>query len=151
MCRQMPCKNITACGSSPFAHAFVFFVDRIKSLLNFWSSICFYVLPNDPMRYSVVEVNLANERSTSTNGELPDQLRANPAVEPPTLARPKASDMAGRPLFQPPQRMQRSFLKWRRRIQVHTYIHTYILYWLVPTGLFRVNFTLQNYKPSSWQ
>ena len=29
------------------------------------------------------------------------------------------------------------------------YIHTYILYWLVPTGLFRVNFTLQNYKPSS--
>ena len=31
------------------------------------------------------------------------------------------------------------------------YIHTYILYWLVPTGLFRVNFTLQNYKPSTWQ
>ena len=29
------------------------------------------------------------------------------------------------------------------------YIHTYILYWLVPTGLFRVNFTLQNYKPST--
>ena len=33
--------------------------------------------------------------------------------------------------------------------QLHTYIHTYILYWLVPTGLFRVNFTLQNYKPST--
>ena len=32
--------------------------------------------------------------------------------------------------------------------QTQTYIHTYILYWLVPTGLFRVNFTLQNYKPS---
>ena len=31
----------------------------------------------------------------------------------------------------------------------NTYIHTYILYWLVPTGLFRVNFTLQNYKPST--
>ena len=29
------------------------------------------------------------------------------------------------------------------------YIHTYILYWLVPTGLFRINFTLQNYKPST--
>ena len=29
------------------------------------------------------------------------------------------------------------------------YIHTYILYWLVPAGLFRVNFTLQNYKPST--
>ena len=27
---------------------------------------------------------------------------------------------------------------------LHTYIHTYILYWLVPTGLFRVNFTLLN-------
>ena len=28
-------------------------------------------------------------------------------------------------------------------ITYDTYIHTYILYWLVPTGLFRVNFTLQ--------
>ena len=26
---------------------------------------------------------------------------------------------------------------------IHTYIHTYILYWLLPTGLFRVNFILQ--------
>ena len=25
-----------------------------------------------------------------------------------------------------------------KRIEIHTYIHTYILYWLVPTGLFRV-------------
>ncbi|CAH3172828.1 unnamed protein product [Porites lobata] len=32
---------------------------------------------------------------------------------------------------------------------LHT--HTYILYWLVPTGLFRVNFTLQNYKPITSQ
>ena len=28
------------------------------------------------------------------------------------------------------------------------YIHTYILYWLVPTGLFRVNFTLQGWGMS---
>ena len=38
---------------------------------------------------------------------------------------------------------------YMRTKKAHIYIHTYILYWLVPTGLFRVNFTLQNYKPST--
>ena len=37
---------------------------------------------------------------------------------------------------------------------IDDFIHTYILYWLVPTGLFRVNFTLQQHnriKNPNWQ